>query len=715
MYKLNSLTLRILALVSFGGFSLHLSATSLPGLSEEEDIFGKIPVSYTATRLSQSVHDSPVSVTIIDKEMIEAYDGYELVDVLRLVPGFQVTHPRGFRNATSYHGLGSEFSPRMQVQIDGRSVYTPLLGHVEWAELPIDAEDIERIEVIRGPNAASYGANSFTAIINIITNHAADTPGLYLKASNGDRNLKRYVMRYGGNSGSLDYRVTASYRSDTGFIDRDYPDDKRLGTFNFRADYQPNLDNSFEFQVGYRDSLRDDGDIHEPSSEQVDPERDVDGRTHFQLLRWRHQVDDTEHFSLQFYHNYQRIDDTFQTDFLDSIIGFDGFTALLGVGAGTATENQRVTLSNTRLLHRYDLEFQHNFEIDNDLRLVWGASARYEQSGADGLFNTASSHDFFTNHTYRLFGHGEWKPTPKWTVNVGAMIENNDITGTDISPRLAINHHFTPNHSVRVSASRAYRTPTVFETNADLVSKVIANDGTIIEVEQIILTDRELEPEKLTSLELAYTGHFPKYGINLDAKLFYDKFENIINDVENEQFTTPFSALLNPLLGDGLVPLNADSVNFFDNVGTARLKGFEAQLQWQMNEDTRLHAGYTILNVSGKALDEINDRDTGESSFDDLSEQAPKNIGTLQLIHDLQHDVRTSLAFHHYSKYNFEGGNGTGPFSILNARVAKTFRVGDSQARVALSFQNLLDDYYDYEEEQVFEKRLFLTFEYGLD
>jgi len=715
MLKTN--TLQLLTLAFLGAMPFQLSADSHSGFTtEEEDIFGEIPVSYTATRLSQSVHDSPVSITIIDKEMIEAYDGYELFDVLRLVPGFQVTHPRGFRSATSYHGLGSEYSARMQVQIDGRSVYTPLLGHVEWAELPIEAEDIERIEVIRGPNAASYGANSFTAIINIITHHASETPGLYLKASNGARNLKRYVARYGGNAGLLDYRLTASYRSDTGFPDPDYPDDKELTSFNFRGDYQPNLDNTFEFQVGYRDSTHQDGDIHEPSSEQTDPKRDVDGRTHFQLLRWRHQVSDTENFSLQFYHNYQRIDDAFQTDFLDSIIGFAGFTELLGIASGTTAQNQRVNLSFGRLMHRYDLEFQHNFEVDDSLRMVWGASARYDQTGSAGLLNTPSNHDFFTNHVYRLFAHSEWKPTPKWTINAGAMIENNNITGTDISPRLAINHHFTPNHSVRASISRAYRTPSIYETYADLVFKVIADDGTEIEFDDSTLGNPDLEPEKLTSLELAYTGHFPKYGINIDAKLFYDKLEDIINDFEDEAYTDPFSALLNPLLGSGLVPLNADDVNFIGNVGDARLKGFEAQLQWQMNEDTRLHAGYTILDVEGTALDEINkDGNIGQDDFDDLSKQAPKSIGTLQLIHDLQHDIKTSFAFHHYSQYDFEGGNETGPFSILNARIAKSFRLGDSKARVSASFQNLLDDYFDYEREQVFEKRLFVSFEYGLN
>jgi len=677
---------------------LHVLAVSSADLVSEEELFGDIPVSHTATRLSQSVHDSPVSITIIDKEMIEAYDPQELVDVLRLVPGFQVVHPKGFRTSTSYLGLGDEYAARMQVQIDGRSVYSPILGHVEWTEIPVEVEDIDRIEVIRGPNAASYGANSFTAVINIITYHASDTPGTYIKATTGDRNTKRLLARHAGHSGKFDYRISASYRSDSGFDTIEFPDEKRYGSFNFRGDYQPNLNDSFEIQFGYRDSVHREGDLGDVL---VNPERDVDGRTHFQLLRWRHQVNDSESFSLQFYHNYQRIDDKFQTDLIDNIL-FPGFASLVGV------ENQPVLLDFSRLQHRYDIEFQHNKNINDELRLVWGASARYEESGAAGFFARPSSHDLVTNYTYRLFAHGEWKPDPKWTINAGTMLENNDVTGTDISPRLAVNYHFTPNHTIRASVSRAYRTPSVFTLNADYAVGLIDPSGNQVKIDQIIIADRDLEPEKLTSFELAYIGHFPRYGINLDAKLFYNELDNIINDVFDHAYTDPVSTLLG-------LPQGQDTVFYYSNEGSAILKGFEAQLQYQVSPDTRLHAGYTLLNVSGKSLNEVNRDELGELIFLPLKDYAPKTITTLQLIHDLQPDIRASLAYHYYSEYEFEAGDPTGDFNILNARIAKKFRFANSEGQVSASFQNLRQDYFDFDKEQAYGKRIFLSFEFGFN
>jgi len=691
--------------VALSLFPLRAFAISPDELTSEQDILGDIPVSYTATRLSQSVQDSPVSVTIIDQEMIEAYAPQELVDILRLVPGFQVIHPTGFRSSTSYLGLGNAFAQRMQVQIDGRSVYSPIFGHVEWAELPIAIEDIERIEVIRGPNAASYGANSFTAIVNIITHHASHTPGAYIKITNGDRNTKKYLARFGGHHDRLDYRFTTHYQTDSGFDSANFPDSKELKSVNFRADYQPDPDNHFEFHAGYKDTRHEDGNIIE---QQVNPERNVDGRTHYQSVRWNHQVGDNEKFSLQFYHNYQRIDDVYETDFIDNLF-FPGFATLLGV------TNQKATIEDSRLLHRYDLELQHSKQLSDHAQIVWGASARYEESGAAGFFDTQSNHDFITNSTYRLFAHGEWKPSHEWTINAGAMLEHNDVSGTDISPRLALNYHFSPNHTVRASASRALRTPSVLEVRADRVAQVIDASGNDVEIDQILLGNDELEPEKLTSLELAYIGHFPRYGINLEAKLFHNRIENIIFDVFNHMFTDPVSAALNPVLGDDDAPLNSDSVRRFENTGTSTLKGFELQLDYSLSPVTRLHAGHTILSARGKRLKEINRDFQGHQVFVDTSKEVPKSISTLQVIHDLEPNIRTSLAFHQYSEYDFEAGDIAGPFSILNARIAKKFTYQNGKGQLSASFQNLLDDYFDFTQSQVFEKRIFIAFEYGFN
>jgi iron complex outermembrane receptor protein len=128
----------------------------------------------SASRLSQPINEAPAAVTVIDKQMIKDSGAWDLSEIFRLVPGMYVAyHADPYFSADStvaYHGMvTTTTSDRMQVLIDGRSVYSGLFGGVNWSDLPIVLADIERIEVIRGPDSASYGANSYLGVINIIT------------------------------------------------------------------------------------------------------------------------------------------------------------------------------------------------------------------------------------------------------------------------------------------------------------------------------------------------------------------------------------------------------------------------------------------------------------------------------------------------------------------------------------------------------------------
>src|SRR5690606_2689731 len=101
---------------------------------------------------------------------------------------------------------------RMQVLVDGRPVYGPALGGVRWTDLPLDIEDVERIEVVRGPNAAAYGANAFLGAINIITQHPSQVDGTELTLLRGNKDTSKAMLRHGGGIKGLDYRMTLSYR-----------------------------------------------------------------------------------------------------------------------------------------------------------------------------------------------------------------------------------------------------------------------------------------------------------------------------------------------------------------------------------------------------------------------------------------------------------------------------------------------------------------------
>ena len=164
----------------------------------EQDYFADISAITTATRLPQSPEQSPVSITIINRDMIEASSAIEIVDLFRLVPGMRVAHANGNLFSVAYHGYASAFPNRMQVLVDGRSVFTPLFSIVDWNNLGLTINDIERIEVIRGPNAAAYGANAVSGTINIITRKPFQVEGQSIVLTTGSIGTRNASYRCQG-------------------------------------------------------------------------------------------------------------------------------------------------------------------------------------------------------------------------------------------------------------------------------------------------------------------------------------------------------------------------------------------------------------------------------------------------------------------------------------------------------------------------------------
>ena len=204
-------------------FGLLLSIAAANAIADDELFFGDFPIVASVSRLPQVVSEAPAAVTVIDREMIRASGMRNVADLLRLVPGFQVTSANQDPAVVAYHGLNGgliseEYTPRVQVLIDGRSQYSPLFkSGVNWNLLPIALEDIERIEVIRGPNTVAYGANAFLGVINIITEESSLSKGWMLSAARGNNGIRDETLRWGGKVAATDMRLTYHRLADAGF------------------------------------------------------------------------------------------------------------------------------------------------------------------------------------------------------------------------------------------------------------------------------------------------------------------------------------------------------------------------------------------------------------------------------------------------------------------------------------------------------------------
>lgn len=218
--------------------------------ADEDLFFSELPIVASVSRLPQRQADAPSSVTVIDRAMIKASGARALSDVFRLVPGFQTFAKSDAAPRVNYHGVSddNEFAPRVQVLVDGRSLYSPLFrGGVNWTLVPVALEDIERIEVVRGSNTTSYGANAFLGVINIITVDPALVRGVSVAGNHGTQGVRDYTVRTGGSLGeSGNFRFTYQHMKDRGLNDNFDWKDRNVNRL---------LDLRLNFQLGERDLL----------------------------------------------------------------------------------------------------------------------------------------------------------------------------------------------------------------------------------------------------------------------------------------------------------------------------------------------------------------------------------------------------------------------------------------------------------------------------
>lgn len=618
----------------------------------EDDYIGEVPKVLTVSRLSQSLADAPSAVTVIDRKIIRAAGIVDLPEIFRLVPGFYVGTNAGFFHNTnhvvSYHGMSTAYAGSMQVLINGRSVYNPLYGGVQWSELPVAVADIERIEITRGPNAASYGANSFFGVINIITQDPSDVVSNSVIATHGDGRNEAFY-RHAGKLNDLSYRFTAGYRDDKGIDNRS--DFKRTRLLNAQADYRVNDKNNLEFEFGIVDGNREEGII------ELDPTiflpRTKDIANHYELVRWRHNVSDDSDFSLQAYHSFDSSDDVVTTADLRPLL------------AGLL--QPKLTFKNNIEMQRFDIEAQHNFSISPSLRGVWGGSVRRDTTYAPFELGTNKTDSF---DLQRLFGHAEWRPFERIVLNAGAMLEHNDFTGTDASPRASINFKLNPNHTIRLGVSSALRTPNYVEEkfNARLVIPTILPTSYLV---QFFADEGNVNSERIVSREIGYLGNFGK--VSLDARIFNDDIRDYIRTKKRNNFVTPPGLLL-----------VGGRPNGGENSGDIAVNGFETQAKWAIAKNTQLLFNYAYVNI------DANEDDTVRN----ITKSMPRNTISALLTHRFNPQWDASLAYYQTSKVAALGdGNPVDLARRTDVRLARQFNSGTWQGEVSAVVENLFNDH----------------------
>jgi len=646
----------------------------------------EIPIVLSATRLAQPQNEAPAAVSIIDRELIKLSGAKSIPELFRLVPGMHVGYFRGNYPVVAYQGLASEHPQGVQVLIDGRSVYSPLFGGVDWANLPLVIEDIERIEVIRGANGSSFGSNAFQSVINITTSHAVQTTGFQVKSTLGERNYHRSLLRVGYDLDDLNIRVSASHIDDGGYGDN--YDDSRQDIFNTRIDYQATANDTLQLSIGVVNTLRqakNPSDTPDP----FDPARQVEGANYSAHLKWEHLTRDHQQFTTQFSYTQQSSKDKVRSIFDSGIPGI----------------NDVITqLDYSQYYDRYDIEFEHQFKATDGVRVSWGLGSRNDRVRIPLWIG---SNKKFDNSLQRLFSNIEWQPLDKIIINFGALWEHNQVSGDDLSPRVAINYLVSSHHSFRLSASRATRVPVLAEErfHADLTLEPVAIPGLLLTLPAGRSTGG-LDAETVDSYELGYHGLFFRNSLTVDVKLFRNEYDKLI---DTSDIDTPIYITLN---GAPFPPFTIDAGNeikAFDNLHYANINGYEIELNYRPDKNNLLHIGYAYNHVN-----------VGQLSNNDIintQRSVPKDIFNMLLAHTFDDGLWISTALYYTGSMEYlDSGNPQGPMRRLDLNIGQAIKLAQGHnVEINLSLQLALDKNKDFLRQFNLDNRAFIEANYTFE
>lgn len=653
---------------------LLITALGHSSVVAAEGEFGDLedfPVVLSASRLRQPLIESPSAVTVIDRAMIEASGARHIADLLRFVPGTVVSYNDGNRPVVAIHGMSGTYASGVQVLIDGVSVYSPLWGGMQWEELPLAMNDIERIEVIRGPNAAIFGPNSFAGVINIITRHPSSDQGVQVSMNTGNRGVADFSF---SNASSLEnglkYRVTFGQRASDGFDTR--PDTQRMLYGNMRAEYQVTQAESLQLSARVAENNKDVGDYTATGSSRV-PHANESNLAQVQA-RWTHAVSADNEWWVQYYHLQSTTKDLVTVDFLQSNLYSKIFRL---VSAYDATHPGTLAFFQSRLpatipylvdsgfsTQRDGIEFQQTSRWGPSVRSVWGVETRRDVAESTMYLASGSVSSFLT----RLYGNLEWRMAPQWTLNAATMAERNSFASIGYSPKMALTWQPTNGHVFRVGVSGAQRTPSSFEARANtsyaIPSEIVAASLGFLPSTYSVRTAGKVDSETVRTDELGYSFSIPEWQVGGDIRWASDHYHGLITK-------------------DGGDFANVDRVNVDSNDFT---------VYWRPMEGSLLRVALSHTKV---------DSPTAPATF---NSSAPMNTISLLWDQRFAQDWRASINYQRVGEMrwtdagNFPGGNPVLPaIDYLNLRIAKKLRVTAlSDEELALIVQNALGNHREY-------------------
>jgi iron complex outermembrane receptor protein len=489
--------------------------------------------------------EAAAAIFVITNNDLRRWGVTNIPEALRRVPGISVARIDANKWAITSRGFNSRFANKLLVLIDGRSVYTPLFAGVYWETQEVMLEDVDRIEVIRGPGGSLWGANAVNGVINIITRSAAETRGELVAVTVGNEIPGIGSVRHGGklhNGG--DYRIYAQYESYAeGYNAAGAHDDWRSGQIGFRADWSDGPDDLMTLQ----------GDLYRGKAGQlvsiptgngptvgIPVVDDTDSNSGNLQFRWARALDVDSDLALQVYYDH---------------VGRDGAVLF----------EDRDTL---------DVDFQHRFRWRAVHDLMWGLGYRFIHDNTDNNATFSLEPSSRDVNLYSAFLQDEISLTDDLRLTLGSKFEHNDFSGYEIQPSTRIAWSPGEAHTIWGAVSRAARTPARGEQDVLLRIQPEPDPG----VPVYVIGDNQYDSEDVLAWEAGYRFNY-RNRWSLDIAAFYNDYDKLRT----------------------LDPVTAPPENVLlalDNNMSGETWGMELASQWQVRPGWRLNASYTWLDMT---------------------------------------------------------------------------------------------------------------------
>ena len=506
----------------------------------------------SAGRKPQKLEDTATAIHVITQEDIRHSGMTSIPELLRMVPGLQVAQIDASTWAIGSRGFNGRYSNKLLVLLDGRTLYTPSFSGVYWDAQDVVLEDIERIEVIRGPGGTLWGSNAVNGVINITTKSAAATRGGMVHAGVGN-DERHGMVRYGGSIGENGhfrvYAKNADYDNLRLASGAQAHDRWTMGSAGFRADWTLDDGQSLMAQGSAYDSNAD----HRGTDTLLIPAAVVplDFNTLLRggnlVVNWKRPTSDHSEWSFNFYYDtYQRRD----------------------VQSG----EQRDT---------FDLDFQHRLQLGGNHDVVWGGGWRQTSDNTDAKFLISFAPQNLRDNLVNLFVQDEIAlADDRLHLILGSKFERNEHTGIEVQPNLRLHWKMDERQSAWTAVSRAVHIP-ARDTLGISINAAAFPGPTLMR----IMGNPALQPESVLAYEAGYRVR-PSEQTSLDVAAFYNEYRNLFT---SEPGTPFFEAGIPPRL---VLP------QLMQNRARGTSHGVELSGSWQPTEQWLLKGGYSWLTMN---------------------------------------------------------------------------------------------------------------------